>query len=94
MLDNEADAANAEGTDEETTATATGDGGENGAAAGVTSRPRRRASRPAGPPPDVEENSDSCQRTPPSTALPYGSSSSFAGLQRSPSRGLNGPCTR
>ncbi|WP_433247229.1 Rne/Rng family ribonuclease [Actinomadura nitritigenes] len=67
MLDNEADAANAEGTDEEATATATGDGGENGAAAGVTSRPRRRASRPAGPPPDVE---DAPAAGPPAAAAP------------------------
>ncbi|QKG21308.1 Rne/Rng family ribonuclease [Actinomadura verrucosospora] len=60
MLDNEADAATAEGTEEETTGTAaegagTENGTRNGAGSGVTSRPRRRASRPAGPPPDVEE---------------------------------------
>ncbi|MEU9020210.1 Rne/Rng family ribonuclease [Actinomadura sp. NPDC048394] len=74
MLDNEADAANAEGT-EETTGTAgtaaggagTGNGGENGAAAGVTSRSRRRASRPAGPPPDVE---DAPAAGPPAAAAP------------------------
>ncbi|MFB4301660.1 Rne/Rng family ribonuclease [Actinomadura sp. NTSP31] len=64
MLDNEADAASAEGTDEQTDGAATGSaapesgpesGPQNEAASGVTSRPRRRASRPAGPPPDVED---------------------------------------
>ena len=39
-------------------------------------------------------NSDSCQRTRPSTAFPYGSSSSFAGLQRWPLAGSYGPWTR
>ncbi|MFC6930251.1 ribonuclease E/G [Actinomadura yumaensis] len=42
MLDNEADSATAEGTEEQN-------------ASGVTRTPRRRASRPAGPPPEVEE---------------------------------------
>ncbi|TDD26581.1 ribonuclease E/G [Actinomadura sp. KC06] len=48
MLENEADSANAEGTENENTGTASAEV-ENGA--GVTSRPRR-ASRPAGPPPE------------------------------------------
>ncbi|NKZ06759.1 Rne/Rng family ribonuclease [Actinomadura latina] len=52
MLENEADSATAEGTDDETTETA--GTAANGTAAGVTSRPRR-ASRPAGPPPEVDE---------------------------------------
>ncbi|TDD85334.1 Rne/Rng family ribonuclease [Actinomadura rubrisoli] len=47
MLENEADSAAAEGTHDET--------GDNETGAAVTSRPRRRASRPAGPPPDVDE---------------------------------------
>ncbi|MEV5826442.1 Rne/Rng family ribonuclease [Spirillospora sp. NPDC052242] len=52
MLENEADSAQAEGTDDENTAAteANGTGGS-----GVTTRPRRRASRPAGPPPEIEE---------------------------------------
>ncbi len=33
-------------------------------------------------------------RTSPSTALPYGSSSSLAGLHRFPLAGSQGPCTR
>ncbi|MEU5992887.1 Rne/Rng family ribonuclease [Spirillospora sp. NPDC047418] len=54
MLENEADSATAEGTENETTdGASTGNGAaENGT--GVTTRPRR-ASRPAGPPPEVEE---------------------------------------
>ncbi|MFF4239002.1 ribonuclease E/G [Actinomadura geliboluensis] len=55
MLENEVDSAAADGTEEETTETASG---ANGSAAeqgtGVTSRPRR-ASRPAGPPPEVDD---------------------------------------
>ncbi|HEU5028532.1 MAG TPA: Rne/Rng family ribonuclease [Spirillospora sp.] len=66
MLDNEADAANAEGTEETTGTAGTANGGENGAA-GVTSRSRRRASRPAGPPPDVE---DAPAAEPPAAAAP------------------------
>ncbi|WP_030170817.1 Rne/Rng family ribonuclease [Spirillospora albida] len=63
MLENEADPATAEGTGnttDDTTAPeaaradATGEETASGVT-GVTSRPRRRASRPAGPPPDVEE---------------------------------------
>ncbi|WP_433226780.1 Rne/Rng family ribonuclease [Actinomadura formosensis] len=55
MLENEVDSAAAEGTDEETTDTATTrNGGAESASARVTSRPRR-ASRPAGPPPDVDD---------------------------------------
>ncbi|WP_203595975.1 hypothetical protein, partial [Actinomadura bangladeshensis] len=50
MLENEADSATAEGTDNETTDGASTDEVRNG----VTTRPRR-ASRPAGPPPEVEE---------------------------------------
>ena len=34
------------------------------------------------------------QRTPPSIALAYGSSSSLAGLKRCPRSGAYGPCTR
>ncbi|TDB83459.1 ribonuclease E/G [Actinomadura sp. KC216] len=54
MLENEADSANAEGTENENenaenTGTENAEGGNGGA---VTSRPRR-ASRPAGPPPDT-----------------------------------------
>ncbi|CNG11793.1 ribonuclease E [Mycobacterium tuberculosis] len=54
MLENEADSATAEGTDNEMTDGASPANGaaENGT--GVTARPRR-ASRPAGPPPEVEE---------------------------------------
>ncbi|RSN60134.1 Rne/Rng family ribonuclease [Actinomadura sp. WAC 06369] len=52
MLENEADSAQAEGTEDENTA-ATGADGTGGS--GVTTRPRRRASRPAGPPPEVDE---------------------------------------
>ncbi|MFV2216330.1 ribonuclease E/G [Actinomadura sp. LOL_016] len=53
MLENEADSAQAEGTDNETTAASGTSGAET---SGVTTRPRRRASRPAGPPPEIEES--------------------------------------
>ncbi|WP_396449600.1 Rne/Rng family ribonuclease [Actinomadura sp.] len=54
MLENEADSATAEGTDNETIDSETTDTEET-PATGVTSRPRR-ASRPAGPPPEVDES--------------------------------------
>ncbi|MEU8346136.1 Rne/Rng family ribonuclease [Spirillospora sp. NPDC048832] len=55
MLENEVDSAAADGTDDETTqngSAANGSAVEQGA--GVSSRPRR-ASRPAGPPPEADE---------------------------------------
>ncbi|QXJ20911.1 Rne/Rng family ribonuclease [Actinomadura graeca] len=61
MLDNEADSAAAEGTGNENDDTATG--------TDVTARTRRRASRPAGPPPDVEEAPAApAQAAPPASA--------------------------
>ncbi|QKW37974.1 Rne/Rng family ribonuclease [Actinomadura sp. NAK00032] len=55
MLENEVDSAAADGTDEETTETASGANGSTAEqGSGVTSRPRR-ASRPAGPPPEVDD---------------------------------------
>ncbi|MFB4307238.1 ribonuclease E/G [Actinomadura sp. GTD37] len=70
MLENEADSATAEGSENETTdgptteTPATGSGStENGT--GVTSRPRR-ASRPAGPPPEVDDS----PAAPPAAASP------------------------
>ncbi|WP_433473484.1 Rne/Rng family ribonuclease [Spirillospora sp. CA-142024] len=58
MLENEADSATAEGTDDQTVDNGTAETApaENAPAenAGVTTRPRR-ASRPAGPPPEVDD---------------------------------------
>ncbi|MEU8307940.1 Rne/Rng family ribonuclease [Actinomadura sp. NPDC048955] len=64
MLENEADAAAADGADDgtvdnettESTETAAQSGNAQSKGTGVTSRPRR-ASRPAGPPPDVDDTS-------------------------------------